>query len=72
MSNDWRDEFRSGLTNLVDQAVVSGAKQADVFKATIEEIERLRIANERDPDHADDVSEGAIEEPANDWPAAST
>jgi len=32
----------------------------------------LRIANERDPDPADDVSEGAIEEPANDWPAAST
>jgi len=32
MSNDWRDEFRSGLANL-DQAVVSGAKQADVFKA---------------------------------------
>lgn len=40
MSNDWRDEFRSGFANLVDQAVVSGAKQADVFKATIEEIER--------------------------------
>jgi hypothetical protein len=31
MSNDLRDEFRSGLANLVDQAVVSGAKQADVF-----------------------------------------
>ncbi|MDH6298255.1 hypothetical protein CFBP5507_25795 (plasmid) [Agrobacterium salinitolerans] len=55
MSNDWRDEYRSGLANLVDQAVVSGAKQADVFKATIEEIERLQIANERDPDPADDV-----------------
>ncbi|PZM16426.1 hypothetical protein [Rhizobium tubonense] len=72
MSNDWRDELRNGLESLLDQAGVSGAKQADVFKATIEEIERLRIANERDPDPADDVSEDAIEEPANDWPAAST
>ena len=44
----------------------------DVFETAIEEIELLRIANERDPDPADDVSESAIEEPANDWPAAST
>ncbi|MHC1550578.1 hypothetical protein [Phyllobacterium sp. K27] len=70
MIDDWRDEFRSGLANLVDQAVVSGFRQADVFKAMIEEIERSRIANERDPDPADDVSEEAVEEPANDWPAA--
>ncbi len=69
---DWREEFRSGLANLVDQAVVSGARQADVFQAAVEEIERLRGANERDPDPADDASEGQIEEPANDWPAAST
>jgi len=41
-----RRVFRSGLANLVDQAVVSGAKQADVF-------------------------ETAIEEPANDWSAAT-
>jgi hypothetical protein len=72
MSNDWRDEFRSGLANLIDQAVVSRAKQADVFEATITEIERLRIANERDPDPADDVSEVAIEESTDDWPAANT
>jgi len=72
MSNDWRDDLGSGLANLVDQAVVSGATQADVFKAAMEEIERLRIANERDPDPADDVSDDAIEEPANDWPAASS
>jgi len=72
MSNQWRDEFRSGLANPVDQAVVYGAKQADVFRATIEEIERLRIANERDPYPAASVSEDAIEEPANDWPAAGT
>ncbi|BCH67980.1 hypothetical protein RvVAT039_pl08130 (plasmid) [Agrobacterium vitis] len=34
MSNDWRDELRSGLQSLLDQAVVSGARQADVVKAT--------------------------------------
>ncbi len=42
---DWRGEFRDGLANLVDEAVVSGAKQAEVFQAAMEEIERLRIAN---------------------------
>ena len=71
MSNDWRDQLRIGLESLLDQAVVSGVKQADVFNAAIEEIERLRIANERDPHPADYASQGAIEEPANDLPAAS-
>jgi len=47
MSKDWRDDLQSGLANLVDQAIVSGARQADVFEASIEEIELLRIANER-------------------------
>ncbi len=70
--DDWREEFRSGLANLVDRAVVSGVRQADVFKAAIEEIERLRAADDRDPDPADDASEGEIEEPANDWPAAQS
>ena len=54
---------------LCPQAI--GAKQDDVFKAAIEEIERSRIANEGDPDPADVASQDAIEEPANDWPAAS-
>lgn len=70
--DDWREEFRNGLVNLVDQAVVSGARQADVFQAAVEEIERLRVADDRDPDPVDDATEGAIEEPANDWPAAAT
>lgn len=46
--------------------------QADVSQFAIEEIERLRVANEQDPDPADDASEGEIEEPANDWPAAGS
>lgn len=69
---DRREEFKNGLANLVDQAVVSGARQADVFQAAVEEVERLRIADERDQDPADDASEVQVEEPANDWPAAST
>ena len=67
----WRDEFRTGLTRLVDQAVVSGARQVDVSGAAIEEIERLRIANEHDSDLADVGSEDTSEEPANDWPVAA-
>lgn len=70
--DDWREEFRCGLANLVDQAVVSGARQADVFQAAVEEIKRLQLADERDPDPADDALEGEISEPANDWPAADT
>lgn len=69
---DWREEFQSGLANLVDRAVVSGARQADVFQAAVEQIERLQVANDRDPDPADDALEGEIEEPANDWPAAGS
>jgi len=48
MSNEWRDAFRTGLEDLVDQAVVSGAVQSDVFKArqgkAREEIKRLGSA----------------------------
>jgi len=70
--DDWRKEFRSGLANLVDRAVVSGARQADVFQGAVEEIERLRVADDRDPDPADDASESEFGEPANDWPAAAS
>ena len=69
--DDWREEFRSGLGHLVDRAVVSGARQADVFQVAVEEIERLRVADDRDPDPAD-ASDGEIGEPANDWPAAAS
>ena len=47
--DDWRDEFRSGLVNLLDRAVVSGARQADVLQVAVAEIERLRRTDERDP-----------------------
>ncbi len=70
MTNDWRAELRLALEELVDAAVVVGARQQDVYAAILDEIGQLRLAYQRDPDPADDVSEQVIEEPANDWPAA--
>jgi hypothetical protein len=70
MVDDWEAQVRLGLEKLVDEAVVKGAKQTDVFAAINEELSRLRIALERDPDPAEDSSTAVPEEPANDWPAA--
>ncbi|RVI89908.1 hypothetical protein CN186_25395 [Sinorhizobium medicae] len=68
--NDWRADLRLGLENLVDAAVVAGAHQRDVYAAILDEVERLRLAYERDPGPADDLSEQIVEEPSNNWPAA--
>jgi hypothetical protein len=70
MTDDWRADLRLGLEHLVDEAVVKGAKQIDVFAAVEVELARLRVANDRDPDPAKDTSQEMVEEPANDWPAA--
>ena len=69
MADDWQDTIRLGLEDLVDKAVVNGVRQADVFAAIDTELARLRVALDRDPDPAEDGSI-ALEEPANDWPAA--
>ncbi|MGO7415929.1 hypothetical protein [Rhizobium ruizarguesonis] len=67
--NNWKAGLRAKLENLVDDCVVAGARQQDVFDTIIKEIGNLRAALERDLDPAeDDVA--VIEEPANDWPAA--
>ena len=50
--------------------MVKGAKQIEVFAAVDVELARLRAANDRDPDPAEDTSQEMVEEPANDWPAA--
>ncbi|RVG48520.1 hypothetical protein [Sinorhizobium meliloti] len=55
--NDWRAELRLELEKLV-------------YAAILDEIGQLRLAYERDPDPADDISEQVIEEPSNNWPAA--
>ncbi|MDH4441304.1 MAG: hypothetical protein QE284_13060 [Rhizobium sp.] len=70
MTDDWQNAFRRGLEDLVGDALVAGATQIDVFNLAIKEIERLRVANERDPDPADDGPEQTFDEPANDWPGA--
>lgn len=70
MGSDWRAEVRAAVENLVDKAVTGGALQEEVYAEAIKEIERLKIADERDPDPSDDMSELTLEEPANDWPAA--
>jgi hypothetical protein len=68
-ANDWKPGLRLKLEGLVDDCVVGGARQQDVFDAIIEEVGNLRIALERDPDPAEDQA-SRIDEPANDWPGA--
>jgi hypothetical protein len=70
MADDWRADVRLGLENLVDKAVVTGARHLDVFAVVEEELARLRVALDKDPDPAEDGTQ-VIDEPANDWPAAS-
>ncbi len=51
----------------MDKALVKGAKQTDIFAAIDEELARLRVALDRDPDPAEDRAV-AVQEPSNDWP----
>lgn len=69
MSREWRADLQLKLEDLVDKFVVEGAEHIDVIEAVRQEIEHLRKAYEYDPDPADDVT--VIDEPANDWPAAT-
>lgn len=70
MGEYWKAKVRIGLEELVDKAVVGGARHAHVFAAIEAELARLRIAIELDPDPADDSTTRILEEPANDWPGA--
>lgn len=67
MIDGWRGEVEGKLEALIDEFAVKGISHSDVRNAVIEAVGKLKNAQERDPDPADDV---AIEEPANDWPAA--
>lgn len=69
MSNEWRADLRLKLENLVDEFVVDGADHKDVIEAVRTEIGHIGKAYEYDPDPADDDT--VIDEPANDWPAAT-
>jgi hypothetical protein len=67
--NDWKDDLRLKLEEIVDGFVVDGARQEDVFEAIVEEVGRLRAALELDPDPAEDRN--TLNEPSNDWSAAT-
>ncbi|RVL95617.1 flagellar hook-length control protein FliK [Sinorhizobium meliloti] len=69
MSKEWRADLRLKLEDLVDKFVVDGAEHKEVIEAIRQEIEHLREAYEYDPDPAEDDT--VINEPANDWPAAT-
>ena len=71
MADDWRAEVKLGLENLVDKVVLSGADRAEVFATVEDELARLRVANDQEPDPAEDGTDEMLEEPANDWPAAT-
>ncbi|NNU63814.1 hypothetical protein G9X67_00720 [Rhizobium sp. WYCCWR 11152] len=70
MTKDWRDDLSLKLEDFVDTFVVKGAKATDVYDAIQNELDRLGVAYDRDPDPADDQSDEAVEEPSNDWPAS--
>jgi len=67
--DDWKLDLQSGLSELVDRAVVAGARAEQVFEALSEKLEVMKNAWQHDPDPADDGT-GMLDEPANDWPAA--
>ena len=67
MTDNWRGDLEGKLEALIDEFAVRGLSRGDVCNAVIKAVGNLKNAQERDPDPADDV---AIEEPANDWPAA--
>jgi hypothetical protein len=69
MTAQWRDELRLKLEDLVDRFVTDGVDQKEVLRAVSEEIGNLHKAYQQDPDPADDDS--LVDEPANDWPAAT-
>jgi hypothetical protein len=55
--SDWRRDLRLKLEALIDELVVDGAKQSEVYAAIQAEIEALRLAYDKDPDPADDASD---------------
>lgn len=67
MTDDLKREVRVNLEELVDALVQKGIKYEDACSMIVVEVNGLMVAQEHDPDPADDQ---VIDEPANDWPAA--
>lgn len=68
--DEWRRRISDDLEKMVDRAVTAGARQEDIFVELASSVEKLKSAHDRDPDPADAPSEIAVDEPANEWPAA--
>ncbi|RYG67564.1 hypothetical protein EON80_13355 [bacterium] len=68
-ADDWKLELQTGLSEVVDRAVVAGARAEQVFEALFEELQAMKNAWQHDPEPADDDLD-VLDEPANDWPAA--
>ena len=62
-------DLRLKLEQLVDYYVTAGSKTPEVVAAMEKELADMRRAYNEDPDPADEP--GVIDEPANDWPAAT-
>jgi hypothetical protein len=67
--NSIAGDLRLKLEQLVDHYVTAGSKAPEVIAAMEEELEDMCRAYNEDPDPSD--APGEIEEPANDWPAAT-
>ncbi|MFK0335170.1 hypothetical protein ACIQUB_29070 [Rhizobium sp. NPDC090275] len=67
--NELAGKLRLKLEQLVDEFVVTGVKAPEVLSMIEAEIENMKSLYDRDPDPAEDPD--VLEEPANDWPAAS-
>lgn len=67
MSDDCRASISIGMEALVDKAVVQGADHKDMFTVLNDELVRLRLALEQDPDPAEDGAPMRPQEPDNVW-----
>jgi hypothetical protein len=66
-ADNWKTELSTGLGELMDQAVMAGARADQVFEAMQDELKAMKEAWRQDPDPADDPAPQALEEPANEW-----
>lgn len=69
-ADNWKTDLQTGLGELMDQAVVAGARADEAFEAIEDAISTMKQAWRQDPDPADDPTPQVLGEPANDWPAA--
>jgi hypothetical protein len=69
MEGQWTNELRQRVEALVAEYVAAGAEQSDVLDVIAKTGVDLRIPNTHAPVRADEKA--VVEEPANDWPAAT-